>query len=52
MEWITANIWTLINIANAIVATASLIVKLTPSSHDDEVVSKLKRIIEILSLKK
>ena len=55
MEWITANMRELFEIAVAIHAVAALIVNLTPTPRDDEAVSgagvalrKGYRLIEIL----
>ena len=51
MEWIMNNQKDVLLIITSIVTIASIIVKLTPSKKDDEVVGKIRKIIELLSLK-
>jgi len=50
MEFITNNYVAIMAIIGSIVTTASLIVKLTPTPKDDEVLAKVMAIINVLAL--
>lgn len=52
IDFITTNGTTLLQIVTGIVFVASLIVKLTPTPKDDEVVGKIMSIVEKLALNK
>lgn len=49
MEWIQANWTTVLAIYGAIVVLATLIVKLTPSTKDDEFLGKVVRFFDNFS---
>ncbi len=49
MEWIQANWTTVLAIYGAVVALATLIVKLTPSTRDDEILGKVVRFLDNFS---
>lgn len=50
MEWIILHYQDLLAIAGAVVLVASLIVKLTPSTRDDEIVGKIMLFLESFSV--
>lgn len=50
MEWITNHWKDILAIIGGIVTTASVIVKLTPTQKDDNVLSKIITILAALSL--
>lgn len=52
INWIQANWETLLTIIASIIATASLIVKLTPTPKDDEVLAKIMKVFEFLAMNK
>lgn len=52
MEFIITNWKDILLVATSIVTAASIIVKMTPSKKDDEVVGTIRKIIETLSMMK
>lgn len=50
MEWITANWVNITAVIGGVVTLASLIVKLTPSKSDDEVLDKIIGVLNALAL--
>lgn len=50
MSWITAHWKDILAIIGGVVAVASVIVKLTPSTKDDSVLAKIIKILAALSL--
>ena len=50
MKYITEHSGELLEILGAVVAVATLIVKLTPTSQDDTVLAKIIKILSALSL--
>lgn len=50
MEWLINNWDTIIAAFGAFVAFASVVVKLTPTKKDEEILAKLIKILEPLSL--
>lgn len=51
MEWFVANWDNILLAITSIITAASVIVKMTPGKKDDERLNKIKKMIEILSLK-
>ena len=47
MDWLMMNWATLIQIVTGVVTTASIIVKLTPSTKDDAVVAKIMQFLAL-----
>jgi len=52
IQWIVANAGQLWAILATVVTLASLIVKLTPTPKDDEILAKVIKFLEMLSLNK
>ena len=52
MEWIQANWVNITAVIGGVVTVASLIVKLTPTPSDDEVLGKVLSVLKALSLAK
>lgn len=52
MNWFSTHIVDIWAIVSGVVTVASVIVKLTPTSADDEAVGKAQKFIEILALNK
>lgn len=50
MEWITTHWKDILAIIGGVVTTASIIVKLTPTQKDDNVLAKIIKILAALSL--
>ena len=50
MNWITQHYDEVLQIIGAVVALATLIVKLTPTSKDDNVLAKIIKVLSALSL--
>lgn len=50
MEWIQAHWKDILAIIGAVVALASLIVKITPTQKDDNILAKIIKILAALSL--
>ena len=50
MNWITQHYDEVLQIIGAVVALATLIVKLTPTQQDDNVLAKVIRVLSALSL--
>lgn len=49
MDWIQNNWTTVLAIYGAIVALATIIVKMTPSTKDDELLGKFVRLVDFFS---
>ena len=52
MEWIQANWVNITAVIGGVVTVASLIVKLTPTPSDDELLGKVLNVLKALSLAK
>lgn len=52
MSWFSTHLVDIWAIVSGVVTVASVIVKLTPGTGDDEAVSKAQRFIELLALNK
>lgn len=50
MEFITANLDNILSAIGAIVSVATAIVAITPSTKDDEILGKIVKVLEKLSL--
>ena len=50
MSWLTENWISIVAGIGSIVTGASIIAKLTPSTHDDAVIAKLLKVIQWLSI--
>lgn len=50
MEWITAHWKDILAVIGGVVTVASIIVKLTPTQKDDNVLAKIIKILAALSL--
>jgi hypothetical protein len=49
MEWIQANWVNIMAIYGALVAVATAVVKITPSTRDDEILGKVIRFLDFFS---
>lgn len=50
MNWITENWVNLLATVTSVVTLASVVAKMTPSEHDDEVVDSLLKFVQWLSI--
>ena len=50
MNWIITNFDVIFTIATSVVSTASLVAALTPSPRDDQLLSKIRKFIDVLAL--
>lgn len=50
MNWLSANWINLVAIATSIITAASIIARMTPSESDDEVVNRILKFIQWLSI--
>ncbi len=51
MSWILDNYVNILAATSAVIAAATAITKLTPSKRDDEVVSKVRKVLEFISIR-
>jgi len=50
MEWITAHYQDILAIVGAVVTAATVIVGITPTTKDDEILGKIVRLLDFVSV--